>query len=73
MDSQKKLARLADDWGMTVEELLEASAIDCVVPAICINPNCDYSTEYEPDQRSGWCEMCGTNSVQSALVLAGLI
>jgi hypothetical protein len=35
--------------------------------------DCDYATEVEPDQDRGWCESCGTNTVKSALILAGLI
>jgi hypothetical protein len=27
----------------------------------------------EPDQNHGWCEECSTNSMQSALILEGLI
>jgi hypothetical protein len=38
-----------------------------------MNPGCTYSTEYEPDQQKGWCEECGTRTVRSALVLAGII
>lgn len=70
---QAKLARLAAQEGVHVEELLGAVVYDSVSPAICVNRDCDYSTEMEPDQDAGWCEACGTNSLQSALVLAGLI
>jgi hypothetical protein len=51
----------------------EASISDSVAPAICTEPECDYTTEMEPDQDAGYCEACGNNSVASALVLAGLI
>jgi len=44
-----------------------------VSPAICMNDGCDYTAEMEPDQDRGWCEACGTNTVASALILAGLI
>jgi len=27
----------------------------------------------EPDQDRGWCEVCGTNTVASTLVLGGFI
>jgi len=43
------------------------------VPAICTNEGCDYSTDMEPDQDRGWCDECETNSVVSALILAGII
>jgi hypothetical protein len=32
-----------------------------------------YTAEVEPDRRQGWCEVCGTTTVQSGIVLAGLI
>ena len=70
---RSKLEALADAWGMEVDELLRHGCIDSVVPGICMNDGCDYATEYEPDQDGGWCEECGTRSVASALILAGLI
>jgi hypothetical protein len=68
-----KLDRLASVWGVTLTEFIEEYALDEVVPGICMNPGCDYTTEVEPDQREGWCEECGTGSVKSGIVLAGLI
>jgi hypothetical protein len=68
-----KLDSLAEEWGFTVAEFIEEYALDDVVPGICLNPGCDYTTEVEPDQREGWCEICGTTSVRSGVVLAGLI
>jgi hypothetical protein len=73
-ERRAKLNTLAENEGFTsVTELLEACVHDSVNPGICANPTCDYSTEVEPDQREGWCEECRTSTVQSALVLAGLI
>lgn len=43
------------------------------VPAICVNEDCDYCTDMEPDQDRGWCGECGTDTVKSALILAGVI
>ena len=43
------------------------------VPAICKNPDCDYSADMEPDQDRGWCENCQDNTLVSALILAGII
>jgi hypothetical protein len=57
----------------SLDELLEAAALDSVSPSICTNANCDYTAEMEPDQDRGFCENCGTNTVASALVLAGVI
>jgi len=68
-----KLDLLAREWGMKTSEFIEEYALDDVVPGICLNPDCDYTTEVEPDQRQGWCEVCGTTSVRSGIVLAGLI
>ena len=52
---------------------MAAAVGDSVSPAICLNDGCDYTTEMEPDQDRGWCEACRTNTVASALVLAGII
>lgn len=70
---REKLEVLADAWGMTVDELLAEWALDSVVPGICTNDDCEYTTTYEPDQDAGWCEMCDTPTVASALILAELI
>lgn len=64
---------LAETCGVTVAEFIEEYALDDVVPGICMNPDCDFTADYEPDQREGWCEECGTRSVQSGIVLAGLV
>jgi hypothetical protein len=42
-------------------------------PGICMNEGCDYTTNVEPDSRSGWCEECETNTVWSVeeLLLEG--
>ncbi len=72
-----KLAKLVEVEGFEDDAALFAASIsDSVCPAICCNPDnpdCDYTTEMEPDQDRGWCEACGTNTVVSALVLAGII
>ena len=72
-NSQEKLERLAEEYGMSSEELVLEYGTDEVVPGICMNEGCDFTAEYEPDQREGWCEECDTGSVRSALVLAGYI
>jgi hypothetical protein len=69
-----KLAKLVELEGFEDEnELFAAAMSDSVSPAICLNEGCDYTAEMEPDQREGWCEACGTNTVVSALILAGII
>jgi hypothetical protein len=71
---QEKLAKLLAAEGYdTLEELAAAILSDSVSPAICTEADCDYTTEMEPDQDSGYCELCGKNTVVAALVLAGLI
>jgi len=72
-----KLAKLIEIEGFDDAETLFAAVIsDSVSPAICCNPDnpeCDYTTEMEPDQNRGWCEACGTNTVVAALVLGSII
>jgi hypothetical protein len=71
---QAKLRTLVEAEGYpNVEALLEATITDSASPAICTAENCSYTCEMEPDQDRGWCEECGKNTVQSALVLARLI
>jgi hypothetical protein len=70
----KKLDLLTESEGYDdVLDLLTAAMTDSVCPGICMNGACDYTTEVEPDQDRGWCESCRTNTVKSALILAGLI
>jgi hypothetical protein len=72
--STTKLQTLVESEGFaSIEDLLEATITDSVSPAICMNEGCSYTAEMEGDQDRGWCEECGTNSMKSALVLAGLI
>jgi hypothetical protein len=69
-----KLAKLVEIEGYTDSlSFLEAVNTDSVVPGICKNDGCHYTTGVEPDSDSGWCEECQTNTVMSALILAGII
>jgi hypothetical protein len=71
---QEALAKLlAVEGYVTLEGLAQAVLSDSVSPAICIEPDCGYTCELEPDQDAGYCESCGKNTVVSALVLAELI
>lgn len=72
MDSEK-LIDLLDSEGMQEEEFLDEYGFSAVVPGICLTPGCSYVTNVEPDQAEGWCELCGTQTVCSGLVLAGVI
>ena len=67
-----KLQALAEIWGMDVEDMLQEATYDSVAPGICSAPGCDYTTEVEPDSRTGWCEECKERTVKSCLVLAGV-
>lgn len=69
-----KLRALTEAEGYAdVDALLEAAVLDSASPGICINEGCDHTTDTEPDQDKGWCDSCGTKTVQSALILAELI
>ena len=69
-----KLGELVESEGYdSLDNFLEAIITDSVCPAICTNDGCSYTCEMEPDQDAGWCEARGTNSVKSALILAGLV
>ena len=68
-----KLREIATIYGVSTPELLEQYGLDDVVPGICMNAGCDFTTLYEPDQDEGWCEECKSNTVTSALVLGGIL
>lgn len=67
-----KLNDLSLDTGLPVEEMLKEAVFDSVAPGICMNESCSYTAYYEPDQQEGWCEACGTTTVTSCLILAGI-
>ena len=69
-----KLSTLTEDWGYeSTFSLVEDYMDEGLMPAICMNKGCNYSTEMEPDQDRGWCENCNTNSLSSAAILMGII
>lgn len=69
-----KLSKLIEREGFeNLEQILQASVFDNVSPGICVNPECNYTVEVEPEQNRGWCEARSTQTVHSALILAGLI
>lgn len=72
--TDSKLEILAKQYGYSsADELLEEYGADSLMPGICMNEGCECVTECELDQREGWCGACGTTTVKSALVLAGVI
>jgi hypothetical protein len=75
-DSEKaqKLNVLVSLYGYdSIQEMLETAAFDSVVPAICTAPGCEASYELEPDCCHELCVECRGMSVDSCLILAGVI
>ena len=73
-ERKAKLTTLIAAYGFaTFDDLYEVAFRDSVGPAICTAPECNYTADMELDQREGYCEACGCNTVQSALILAGMI
>lgn len=70
---KEKLKQLSELEGVSELVLLERAVIDSNCKGICINDGCTYTTEIEPDQCGGYCEICSTHTVHSCLVLAGII
>jgi len=74
-----KINTLLSDWGINtnneteVDNFMRDCIFDSLNPGICKNNGCDYSTEVEPDQGAGYCEICETTSVVSASLLLGII
>ena len=68
-----KLRKLADLLGFeTIDEMFDATVSDTACPGICANPWCEYIATVAPNEKGGYCPNDATNTVQSALVLAGL-
>jgi hypothetical protein len=71
---KQKFAKLLEIGGYADDlEFMQAAIMDVVCLAICMNPDCSYTEDLEPDQEEGWCEECSTNSMKSGLILAGVI
>ena len=68
-----KIEALCEIEGESREKLMERAVFDGVSAGICVNKDCDFTTEIEPDSDSGWCEECSTNTIWSILMLAGII
>lgn len=66
------LALLAKDRGESIDDMLEACALDSVVPGICVA--CEAITDdCEPDAEANHCTECKRPTVQSAMILANII
>jgi hypothetical protein len=71
---EAKLAKLIEIEGYeTADQLLAAAFSDSVSPAICMNEDCNFTCEMEPDQEAGYCGECHANTMTAAPVLAGII
>ena len=71
---QDKIDKLVEDLGYdSIDELLEDVGYDSIVPGICLNSACDATYDVEPDATDSYCEECGCDSVESILVLLGVI
>ena len=67
---QSKINQLESLEGAELDELLHDAIFDSTCIGICMNKGCDYTTDIEPDSRSGWCEVCCTNTVWSVIEMA---
>jgi hypothetical protein len=69
-----KLRKLGKLLGFkTIDEMFDAAVTNTACPGTCINPWCEFFATVAPDERDGFCPNDSTNTVQSALVLAGLM
>lgn len=75
MDYTLLVNQLTCDFGFDEpEEMVDSYMSDGgIMPGICTNDGCGYSTEYEPDQEAGHCEACDTLTVVSAAIMLGVI
>lgn len=72
--NDSKLEQLAHSEGFDDSlEMMQQYITDSVAPGICMNDGCSYTVQVEPDQCEGYCEQCGTNTVKSCMILAGVV
>jgi hypothetical protein len=69
----QKLLTLCGIEGIDYEKLVAGEFFDSIFPGICMTDGCDHTCEVEGDQTEGYCEMCGGQTVVSALILAGVM
>ena len=71
-ETQALLDTLCEAEGFRdADDMIETLICESVVPGICTECR-EYTTDVEPDQTCGWCEMCGSNTVVSGMILAGV-
>jgi len=69
---KSRLQLVADELGLTVDEMLNQYATDSVVPGICMKCSLVFDS-CEPDATGNWCDDCEGETVRSILVLAGVM
>jgi hypothetical protein len=73
-DRRILLQKAADaEFGGDVEAMLEDGAISGTAVAICTSCEEVYGERLEPDAEDCECEECETPTVQSVLIIAGVI
>jgi len=69
-----KLDALMDIYGYDdLQDMLEVMQFEGSVAAICTEEDCNATFDWEPDCENGQCEECGCESVDSCMILAGVI
>lgn len=68
-----KLDDLLEAEGLSFDEYISEYGSENVVPGICMNDGCDFTTNVEPDQQKGWCDDCEQETVCSGIILLGAI
>ena len=69
---RSRLCMVAEDQGMTVDEMLSKASTDSVAPGICMQCDAIFDS-CEPDAQDYWCDNCDAGTVKSVLIIAGLI
>lgn len=69
-----KLELLAELRGFEdAEHLLDEFVLEVICPGICINEECEYIIYVGSDTDNSLCEICQTETVVSAFVLADIV
>lgn len=74
LEKDRKIAALMDHLNVPKREELIRRAILCEPsPGICIMTGCETVQPVRRDEAGAICEHCKTDTVQSVLVIAGLV
>lgn len=71
--NETKIKTIEELEGRDRMQIAQSAIMDSVCVGICMNENCDYTTDYEPDCTEGWCEPCDTGTVKSLMILMEII